>query len=362
MYMDDIDVNATTLEDTDGIVLTQTLPLTPRKAKQRSTSINKQLKLDKKELYGKEIRKILILGSADSGKSTIIRQIRLSNSAAFTGEEKDFFKKIIWENICCSTKALVIGAEKLGIGIKSWDFLNDAILIKEYQFEKKKDLVEEEICTAIKRLWKDESLKECYRRRIEIPEALIQDTSIHFFNDLERIFDKKYAPTDQDIILCRKATFNITETTISSTSGLLKFYDVGGQKHLRSFWVPYFEDSHAILFVAALSSFNQVMQEEDSLNRMVDSLELFKSISNNTLLVKCPIILFLNKIDLLLEKIKIVKVQDFFPEFKDPQSEKAVVNFFTKKFKDSTPRELNYIHYTTGTDSKLMAKINRNVL
>lgn len=58
-------------------------------------------------------------------------------------------------------------------------------------------------------------------------------------------------------------------------------FDVGGQRDERRKWIQCFNDVTAIIFVTASSSFNMVLREDPSQNRLKESLELFKSIWNN---------------------------------------------------------------------------------
>ncbi|KAJ3386436.1 guanine nucleotide-binding protein subunit alpha [Lobulomyces angularis] len=361
--MEEIEVNVTNLEDDNGINLQVELPQYPKKAKKRTKEIEKQLKKEKKLMSLNNACKVLILGTGDSGKSTVVRQIRLCNSVLFTGEEKEYFKKIIWENVYVSLKDLLRCAEMLGFTEKSQEYQENALFMKTFIFDKKKKSFDPNVVRVMTSLWEDHDIKETFKRKSELKNMHIQDTAINFFNELDRILDVNYIPTDQDIVLCRRQTCNITETVLAVPKlGTIKFYDVGGQKHLRNFWVPYFEDSHAILFIAALSCFDQNMAEEEGTNRMVDCISLFNIIVNNPSLQNITIVLFLNKVDLFKEKLKLTNVSDYFEDFKAPQSEKSAANFFIEKFKGTTTRQLKYIHLTTGTDSKLMKKIIGTVL
>lgn len=62
---------------------------------------------------------------------------------------------------------------------------------------------------------------------------------------------------------------------------LWSMFDVGGQRDERRKWIQCFNDVTAIIFVTACSSFNMVLREDASQNRLKESLELFKSIWNN---------------------------------------------------------------------------------
>jgi len=58
-------------------------------------------------------------------------------------------------------------------------------------------------------------------------------------------------------------------------------FDVGGQRDERRKWIQCFNDVTAIIFVAATSSYNLVLREDVTQNRVQESLELFESLWNN---------------------------------------------------------------------------------
>uniref|UniRef100_A0A8C5KXW7 G protein alpha subunit n=1 Tax=Jaculus jaculus TaxID=51337 RepID=A0A8C5KXW7_JACJA len=61
----------------------------------------------------------------------------------------------------------------------------------------------------------------------------------------------------------------------------------------------------------------QVLHEDETTNRMHESLMLFDSICNNKFFIDTSIILFLNKKDLFGEKIKKSPLTICFPEYPD---------------------------------------------
>ncbi|KAJ3201319.1 guanine nucleotide-binding protein subunit alpha, partial [Clydaea vesicula] len=139
---------------------------------------------------------------------------------------------------------------------------------------------------------------------------------LRFLEDIERFFDPLYTPTDQDIVCCRKITTSITETKIVVNTEKIRIFDFGGQKHLRNFWAPYFDDpKNVILFFVAISSFDQQMLEDEKENRFYDTLKLFELLINMEILKKVEFILFFNKMDLFLEKLKSIKVKDYIEDF-----------------------------------------------
>ena len=58
-------------------------------------------------------------------------------------------------------------------------------------------------------------------------------------------------------------------------------FDVGGQRDERRKWIQCFNDVTAIIYVTASSSYDMMLMEDTSQNRLKESLDLFKSIWNN---------------------------------------------------------------------------------
>jgi hypothetical protein len=109
--------------------------------------------------------------------------------------------------------------------------------------------------------------------------------------------------------------------------------------------------------VAAISEYDQKLFEDASTNRMVEALDLFEDICNNTFFVKSSLILFLNKRDLFEEKIKSKNIRDY-PSFADyaggDADYDAGVQYFVDKFmtKNKTIDRQIYHHVTCATDTR----------
>lgn len=118
--------------------------------------------------------------------------------------------------------------------------------------------------------------------------------------------------------------------------------DVGGQRSERRKWIHCFENVTSIIFLVALSEYDQVLAECDNevrtqrvqtlilhsvksntfiaasfsfKNRMEESKALFKTIITYPWFQRSSVILFLNKTDILKEKIIYSHLSTYFPEF-----------------------------------------------
>jgi hypothetical protein len=91
--------------------------------------------------------------------------------------------------------------------------------------------------------------------------------------------------------------------------------DVGGQRSERKKWIHCFQDVTAVIFCVALSEYNLMLQEDTS-NRMQESLKLFREICNSPWFENTAIVLFLNKNDLFRDKIQKVDLNVCFDDYK----------------------------------------------
>ena len=84
-----------------------------------------------------------------------------------------------------------------------------------------------------------------------------------------------YEPTTMDILNSRSRTSGIVEDHFIIKGVEFVILDVGGQRNERKKWMHCFEDMNAVIFVAALSEFDQNLFEDETQNRMVEALTLF---------------------------------------------------------------------------------------
>lgn len=219
-------------------------------------------------------------------------------------------------------------------------------------------------------LWVDPQVK----RRLQEKHLRLEESSGFYLNDIHRITAKKYIPTDADVLKARLKTTGVVEHTFLVNSGShrgvpWRIYDVGGARGQRPAWAPYFEHVNAIIFLAPISAFDQVLAEDPRFNRLEDSLLLWKSLVSNPLLSKVNIILFLNKCDLLQAKLEAgVRLSHYMHTYGDrPNDYESVSKYFHNKFgalhmafSRDKDREL-YIHLTAVTDTHWTANIISSV-
>lgn len=64
------------------------------------------------------------------------------------------------------------------------------------------------------------------------------------------------------------------------------------------FRLNHFDRVNGVIYIAALSGYNLVLEEDGTTNRMIESLRLFHTLTSSPIFARTPFILFLNKTDI----------------------------------------------------------------
>ncbi|XP_043577246.1 guanine nucleotide-binding protein G(q) subunit alpha [Chiloscyllium plagiosum] len=320
-----------------------------KESKRINAEIERQLRRDKRD--ARRELKLLLLGTGESGKSTFIKQMRIIHGSGYSDEDKRSYTKLVYQNIFTAMQSMIRAMETLKIQYKYEQNKANAQLIREVDVEKVASF-NSPYPSAIKTLWNDPGIQECYDRRREYQ---LSDSTKYYLSDLDRISDPAYLPTQQDVLRVRIPTTGIIEYPFDLQSIIFRMVDVGGQRSERRKWIHCFENVTSIMFLVALSEYDQVLVESDNENRMEESKALFRTIITYPWFQNSSVILFLNKKDLLEEKIMYSHLVDYFPEFDGPQRDaQAAREFILKMFVDLNPDsdKIIYSHFTCATDTE----------
>ncbi|KAH7883433.1 guanine nucleotide binding protein, alpha subunit [Phlebopus sp. FC_14] len=316
--------------------------------KARSDEIDRMIEEDSKR-FRKEC-KILLLGSGESGKSTIVKQMKIIHQNGFSNDELMTFRPTIYRNTLDSAQAIVLAMRK--ISVDCVDALNrvHADRIMDYRVDSSPSFVfSGEIAEAIYQLWNDPIISQVMDHSSEF---YLMDNASYFFAEARRIGASNYLPTESDILRARLKTTGITDTRFNMGQLQIHMFDVGGQRSERKKWIHCFESVTSIIFCTALSEYDQVLLEEKNQNRMVESLILFESVINSRWFLRTSIILFLNKIDVFKIKLPKVPLEKYFPEYTGGTDINKAAKYILWRFMQANRARLSvYPHLTQATDT-----------
>ncbi|XP_067005749.1 guanine nucleotide-binding protein G(o) subunit alpha isoform X3 [Anabrus simplex] len=285
------------------------------KARRRSEEIDKQLgELAKQE---RNVIKILLLGAGESGKSTLVKQMKIIHSDGFTKEELRSFRPTVMDNLLSSMKYVLTGMGLLRINLESAKNKAHAqtVLVSSSCFDKSFNILPN-VAMSLQALWQDRGVRLAVARGYEYE---LNDSAIYLFENMNRICDEKYIPTPTDVLRARVRTNGIIETHFKINDVIISMFDVGGQRSQRRKWIYCFDDARAVMFVVSLSGYDMTLVEDPTINRLDESLKLFSQIVNNRFFREASFVLFLNKFDLFREKILYSgrHLRLYFPDYKE---------------------------------------------
>jgi len=303
---------------------------------------------DERRKFEKEI-KLLLLGSGESGKSTVAKQLKIINLGGFDVDERKSYIPIIFTNVIYNTKALVNGAHDMKIPIQNEEHARKILSLDTVA------PVDREVGKMVKALWMETGIQSVFKRQHEIQ---LNDSAAYYFDAIDRIMQPDYLPSEQDVLRSRAKTTGIIETDFDLKGSKFKLVDVGGQRSERKKWLHCFQDVTAIIFCVAISEYDLKLYEDDKINRMHESLELFKSTINNEWFsgakgASPALIVFFNKSDLFKEKIQRTDLKVCFPDYTGGMNMDNAYKFIETKFlaANTNGRRQIYTHLTCATDT-----------
>ncbi|KAG8442214.1 hypothetical protein GDO86_011131 [Hymenochirus boettgeri] len=256
---------------------------------QREANKKIEKQLQKERLAYKATHRLLLLGAGESGKSTIVKQMRILHVNGFNSEEKKQKILDIRKNVkdaivtIVSAMSTLIPPVPLAYPENQFrvDYIKSIAPLSDFDYT-------QEFFEHAQKLWDDDGVKACFERSNEYQ---LIDCAQYFLERIDHVRQNDYTPTDQDLLRCRVLTSGIFETRFQVDKVNFHMFDVGGQRDERRKWIQCFNDVTAIIFVVASSSYNMVIREDNNTNRLREALDLFRSIWNNrwlrTILVSC---------------------------------------------------------------------------
>ncbi|KAL1230084.1 Guanine nucleotide-binding protein G(q) subunit alpha [Trichinella pseudospiralis] len=320
-----------------------------REQRRINREIEKQLQRDKRN--ARRELKLLLLGTGESGKSTFIKQMKIIHGSGYSDEDKRGLIRVVFQNIFMAMQAMIRAMDTLKVPYGDPSNEEKAVIIRAIDYESVTTF-EEPYVSYIRDLWNDKGILEVYDRRREYQ---LTDSAKYYLSDIDRISQPNYLPTEQDILRVRVPTTGIIEYPFDLEQIIFRMVDVGGQRSERRKWIHCFENVTSIMFLVALSEYDQVLVECDNENRMEESKALFRTIITYPWFQNSSVILFLNKKDLLEEKIMTSHLVDYFPEYDGPPRDAiAAREFILKTFVDLNPDadKIIYSHFTCATDTE----------
>ncbi|KAJ6255149.1 g protein alpha i subunit [Anaeramoeba flamelloides] len=317
-----------------------------KQAKKRSKKIDQmgtQLKSMNNQVY-----RLLLLGPGESGKSTVVKQCKFLYSNGFKKSEIIKMKKDILTNAIQAIQTLIEMKDELNLQFQNRECDE---FVKEVMGHGVLEPISPELATKIEKLWADSAIQQAYKVRHKF--QLIQSAK-YFLDQLQTIIKEDYVPTNDDLLNLRVRTSGINETRFRKDNLKFCLIDVGGQRNERKKWIHSFEEVTSVIYVTAISAYDQVLEEERTVNRMKESLMLFNDVCNSRWFTNSSLILFLNKTDIFEDKFSKKELKNVFPEYEGSDDIEDAKVFIRNQFMSLNKIQSKKVYpfFTTAINSK----------
>ncbi len=315
------------------------------------------------ERQARRTAKIFMCGAGESGKSTIVKQMKVIHSGGFSPDEALDFRPAVFRDVHGSLLAMLDHVDGAAL------MRDERTLAAAWHVRRLRpaswaalERLPETYVDAAAHLWV-EVLRASFDDIVRAGHA--RETAAYFLDDLARVGAPGFVPSVDDILRVRVTTVGVTEHSFRAEDLAVRMVDVGGQRAEREKWIEAFGGVTAVIFVAAVSEYDQTLAEDPSQNRLVEAYELWDAVVNSKWFADASILLFLNKKDLFRRKI--LARRDFatyHPEYRPPRGASPedeyddVCEWITARFlRLNRGKTQVYPFFTCATDTRNIASV-----
>ena len=120
---------------------------------------------------------------------------------------------------------------------------------------------------------------------------------------IDRIRQLEYVPSQQDVLHVHTRTSGIVEGRFQLREKRLQIVEAGGCISERRKWEFIFDDVATVIYVVDASAYDATLFEDSRNLRIKDAITTFHWLMSSRINPSAPVILFINKVDVLREKL-----------------------------------------------------------
>lgn len=255
---------------------------------------------------------IILLGTHQSGKTTIARQLMFAHGAPMTDMERQYSLSIINNNIVNTIQTLCLQAHQYG------SITIDAEDAFQYFIQKcNSDVLDDVVVSFIRKLWNEQAIRATYENRHNF--YLRNQHNVQFFLDkLQEVTSNDYVPSDEDVVRIAIRTTAFNNLTFQHNGLNVHLHDLGGLRSERQRWPQRLSNISAAFFTVNISEFDEHLLEDPTILRLNESIKLFSDLARNGYFNTTPIVLVFTHMDIFEEKIAARNLVTTFPDYTGP--------------------------------------------
>lgn len=172
-----------------------------KEARDRSVAIDKQIEEDSRK-FKKEC-KILLLGSGESGKSTIVKQMKIIHQNGYSKDELLLYRLTVIKNLVDSAQAIVLALRKFKMEPEMPENRENVDAILQYRVDADPGAtLDHAMARKVDSLWKDPIIPATAFTRPHILFAILAYRCRHLISAKLSCLDANSLPVSAESALC----------------------------------------------------------------------------------------------------------------------------------------------------------------
>uniref|UniRef100_A0A0N4ZRZ6 G-protein alpha subunit n=1 Tax=Parastrongyloides trichosuri TaxID=131310 RepID=A0A0N4ZRZ6_PARTI len=265
--------------------------------------------------------RILLLGAPESGKSTLMEQIRLLYKQDFKETELVHRKAFIFHNIVDSMRQILTYMKSQKFCFENTDNEVKANFVLE-EFENNYGPFNSKEFEAIFTLWRDKNVQEVYKRRGQFN---LNDSAGYFFEEMERINQPNFMPTPEDLIRAYVPTLGVDNLIFTVKNKSFQLIEYGGTKLDTKLMEDLYDGISCVFFVVAISEYDQFSPNDTENSKLQNALKILDKCCNYCRDLNVPLYVFLNETDIFVEKLEVSPLSQYFDDYTGLSSKDALL-------------------------------------
>eukprot|EP00475_Leptophrys_vorax_P016610 TRINITY_DN23082_c0_g1_i4.p1 TRINITY_DN23082_c0_g1~~TRINITY_DN23082_c0_g1_i4.p1 ORF type:complete len:356 (-),score=88.42 TRINITY_DN23082_c0_g1_i4:111-1154(-) len=322
------------------------------KERVKQQTVNKQQDTDGDE----QIAKVLMLGIGEGGKATLFRHMNLLHGQGITQDMRIVYKAAIHAQVIENMHHLLKENEERKEGEEFRLSGSSAALASKLLEVSKVDKLTPQIGDWLRELWSDPAFRHTFENRKTTDVA---ESTSHFLDKIDLLVKEDYILDDDDALRLRVRLTGFLEGRFTIDKLKILLCTAGSQRNERRKWPGMFEGVTAVLYVVAISEYDQFLWEDESTLRTTESLEVFDHLVAQYF-PSTPIILILTKKDLFDQKFLKVPLKDYFPDFTGDRVEEGY-EFLKQMYRSRLPHNKFHCYVMTAIDSSDFKRVFQEI-
>lgn len=222
---------------------------------------------------------LLLLGSSGSGKRTIFEKLKHVHGVRLSEEQRKQEAQHVHRFLIHSMKVLISQGSDFGV-VTPIETTREYVMIKSMNEQisipggAQDQLIA--VLEALRVLWENPCIQEVWERRSEFQ---ISDSVSYLFDRIDEFKAPGYIPDDAVLSHAQATITGVTSDIYRIRGAHFAVTGVSGQlRTTRRKWIHCFEEAAAIIFVASLTEYDEVIEGEGRSRRRNKLVSLWHSL------------------------------------------------------------------------------------